>query len=381
MNGGYGGAAFDFVDNFGYGGGNRDAQDQQQHQQRYLQNTPQFDVYDPSGNAMQQLFQYNTTYNSTGTTHHTFLPQLDGGASASLHINHPHMMHQQQQFTNSNPGYMDPSSSSAFLSPLDQVQSFQSSDKMLSSAGLMSFTGGLFPDHNNSLAKQADTARKENPDLWLEQMKVTCSDVSLEPLSGAEILKRVRAKTDDVVTRYLPCVDFLVRCQQDLRAGLAAAMQKRMVRHAYRDSMTPKEFYKRYLAPLPDRFFQLNVNLMESSVLNDSVLELNKLCQDSKQVEYQGCEVMKNSFLGGMKDGESWGLRKWLSMHGGALHICNDLECILRSCQNLDRSQEATRKLSERLRPLAKQALDRLKKDVPPSHIPTFHSFIASSRH
>lgn len=380
MNGGYGGAAFDFVDNFGYGGGNNDVQDQQQQQQRYLQNAPQFDVYDPSLNSMQQLFQYNATYNSTGTTHHTFLPPHDSGTSTALRMNQSHMMHQQQQFTNSDPGYMTASSPSAFLPPLDQVQSFHSADKMLSSAGLMSFpgAGGLFPDHNNSLAKQADTARKENPDLWLEQMKVKCSDVSLDPLSGTEILTRVRAKTDDVVTRYLPCVDFLVRCQQDLRAGLAAATQKRMVRHAYRDSMTPKEFYKRYLAPLPDRFYRLNVNLMEASVLNDSVMELNKLCQDSKQVEYQGCEVMKNSFLGGMKDGESWGLRKWLSMHGGALHICNDLECILRSCQSLDRSQDATRKLSERLRPLAKQALDRLKNDVPPSYqeISTAHPYL-----
>merc|ERR1740124_904423 len=98
------------------------------------------------------------------------------------------------------------------------------------------------------------------------------------------------------------------------------------------------------------------------------MVEIKKLCSDSKRVEYQGCEVMKNTFLGGMKDGESWGLRKWLSKHGGALHICNDLECILRSCQDLERSLETTRKLGERLRPLAQQALERLRNDVPASY-------------
>ena len=386
MNGGFGGAAFDFGDSFGYGGTNGDAQDQQQHQQqqhqqRFMQNAPQFDAYDPAAIQGNPVYQYNPTYNSTASTHRTFLPPIDGtNAAASLHINNAHMMQQQQQqqqqYIPSNQVYLQ--SPAAFMPPLDSIQSLQSPEKLLSSTSILPFQNGLFPDPMNSTAKQADKARKANPDLWLENMRIKCSDVSLEPLSGTEVLKRVRAKTDDVVTRYLPCVEFLVACQQDLRAGLAAATQKRLVRHAYRDSMTPKEFYKRYLNPLPDRFYQRNTTLMENQVLNSAVVEISKLCQDSKRVEYQGCEIMKNTFLGGMKDGESWGLRKWLSTHGGALHICNDLECILRSCQDLDRSQDTTRQLSERLRPLAKQALERLKNDVPASYqeVSTAHPYL-----
>jgi hypothetical protein len=117
---------------------------------------------------------------------------------------------------------------------------------------------------------------------------------------------------------------------------------------------------------------------MEQDVLVEAVGEIKKLTEDCQRVEQQGCEVMKNTFLGGMKDGESWGLRKWLSKHGSALHICNDLECILRSCQDLDRNLESTKKLGERLRPLAQQALKRLQTDVPSSYqeVSTAHPYL-----
>lgn len=384
MNGGFGGAAFDFGDAFtGYG--NNDAtQDQHQQQQpnRYMQNSSHYDQFDAQlGNpALLAGLQYNPTYNSTGTTHHSFLPAPVALNDASLqHMNSTaaHMLTSHQQAQYNAPG-------SAFGYPLDSIQSLPSPEKLLSSTdkilsnAQLSMPANLFPERNRSAAKHADAARKVNPDQWLEDMRIKCSDVSLDPLSGTSVLKRVRNKTDSVVTSYLPCVEFLVACQQDLRAGLAAATQKRVIRHAYRDSMTPRQFYNRYLDPLPDRFYQRNKNLMESSVLNKAVHEIQKLCADSKRVEFQGCEVMKNTFLGGMKDGESWGLRKWLSKHGCALHICNDLECILRSCQDLDRSRETTRKLAERLRPLAKQALDRLKNDVPSSYqeVSTAHPYL-----
>jgi hypothetical protein len=225
---------------------------------------------------------------------------------------------------------------------------------------------------------QADPAKPASDDSWLDTIQLEVPGVSLEPLSGTEVLKKARGKTDDVVTRYLPCVEFLVNCQQELRAGLANATQKRLVRHAYRDSMTPRQFFDRYLAPLVERFHRRNMHLMEAEVLSKATQEIQKLCSDAQNAQRQGCESMKNIFLGGMKDGESWGLRKWLSKHGGALHICNDLECILHACQKLDRNAEATVKLSERLRPLAKQALDRLKNEVPGSYqeISTAHPYL-----
>lgn len=229
------------------------------------------------------------------------------------------------------------------------------------------------PTHATSSSSSSSVGLPTNSyfaqqDDWLNDVQLEISGLSLTPLSGAEIMRRLRDKTDHVVTRYLPCVDFLVACQQELRAGLAAATQKKYSRHVYRDSMTPRQFYNRYIGPLADRFFRKNVHIMESSLLASAVQEIQKLCQDALSVEHQGCEVMKNTFLGGMKDGESWGLRKWLSKNGCALHICNDLECIVNALQKLNRTEESTRKLAELVRPLAKQALDRLKADVPSSY-------------
>jgi len=107
---------------------------------------------------------------------------------------------------------------------------------------------------------------------------------------------------------------------------------------------------------------------MNNDNISAAVKELQTLCANAKEVESQGCEVVKNTFLGGMKDGESWGLRKWLSKQGGALHICNDTECLSTSCQKLDRELDSTRKLAERLRPLAASALKKLKSEIPSSY-------------
>eukprot|EP00751_Fragilariopsis_kerguelensis_P049489 CAMPEP_0171029902 /NCGR_PEP_ID=MMETSP0736-20130129/36707_1 /TAXON_ID=186038 /ORGANISM="Fragilariopsis kerguelensis, Strain L26-C5" /LENGTH=473 /DNA_ID=CAMNT_0011471823 /DNA_START=1032 /DNA_END=2449 /DNA_ORIENTATION=- len=107
---------------------------------------------------------------------------------------------------------------------------------------------------------------------------------------------------------------------------------------------------------------------MDNENITVAVKELQTLCANAKAVESQGCEVVKNTFLGGMKDGESWGLRKWLSKHGGALHICNDTECLSNSCQKLDRDLDSTKKIAERLRPLAENALKKLKSEIPSSY-------------
>jgi len=203
---------------------------------------------------------------------------------------------------------------------------------------------------------------------WMREINLTVPSLSLEPLSGAEIAIRIRACTQDVLRRYIPCVDFLVQCQQELRKGLAVAQPKQSGRRYRHSAMTPRQFWQTYIEQLPNRFYMTNERRMESVPLQEAVQGLHKLRTDAKTAVNQGCEAVKNTFLGGMKEGESWGLRKWLSKNGNALRTCTDLECILRACKELDKSKETTKKLAAFLRPLAKETLDRLKKDVPPSY-------------
>ena len=211
--------------------------------------------------------------------------------------------------------------------------------------------------------------RKTKPkEEWLEKIQAKVSGVSLEPMSGTQIIDLLRKRANEVLTRYLPCVDFLVQCQQELRKGLQVATTKRYVNHGFRDTYTPRQFYQEYISQLPSRFYQKNVRVMSKENIMVAVKELDKLVANAKGAESQGCEAVKNTFLGGMKDGESWGLRKWLSKQGGALHICNDTECLSTSCQKLDREEESTKKLAERLRPLAAAALKKLKSEIPASY-------------
>jgi hypothetical protein len=344
MNGGF--SFFDF-DSYVSGAQQPSAQQGQPHQ------GPCYDGYDPSVAPAPIAHPYIPTQGFHGATN-PFVPP-------------PYI-----------PAGLDPNPLSNHV--VQRHQGMPKVDKSMAVASMTSpmMTYSIFEAPDIRSITQADPAKPASDDSWLDTIQMNVSGISLQPLSGTEILRRVRGKTDDVVTRYLPCVEFLVNCQQELRAGLASATQKRLVRHAYRDNMTPTQFFSRYLAPLVERFHRRNMHLMEADVLSDATQEIQKLCNDAQNVQHQGCEAMKNTFLGGMKDGESWGLRKWLSNHGGALHICNDLECILYACQKLDRSAETTVKLSERLRPLAKQAMDRLKNEVPGSYqeISTAHPYL-----
>ena len=362
----------------------RGLEQQQQQQQTYGMPAPCFEIYDPNQNlGLHTGMAYNPTahiYVPSPQQAQALLPSLLEPIPLDTRViqrQHP-QVHQSHYSVPNDYGLIDP------MSTADKLMSSPLGDKIVSSSGMhMHFAGHSTMSSYASLFSDtpAEAARKENTDIWLDTIQISVSGLSglsLTPLCGSDVLKRVRGKTDDVVTRYLPCVEFLVSCQQELRAGLQAATQKRLYRSNYKDSMTPKQFFSRYLSPLPDKFYNRNKTLMESKVLNDAYTEIKKLCEDARIVEYQGCEGMKNAFLGGMKDGESWGLRKWLSRQGGAMQICTDLECILISCQKLDRSEETTIKLAERLRPLAKQALERLKNDVPSTYqvISTAHPFL-----
>jgi hypothetical protein len=386
-------AAYD-LDSFGNGGyqGASPAACIQQPQQRYVPNNgPCMDDYDPTRLLDPiNMATYNPTGGRTGLngtsanhqTHHTRMPSNVAGVPSAPS---PAAGMQSQGLLDFEP---IPLSTKVLrrLNPHQPVA--HSNSKAVPRAGLArelasSPLSDLFP------SSIASNAQYINPDAWLHGIKLTVSGVSLEPLSGTEVVKRLETRTGEVVTRYLPCVDFLVQCQQELRKGLAAASTKRLVHNMFRDSMTPRQFYNQYISNLPERFYRKNQRKMKPENLSAAVKELQKLCADARAVESQGCEVVKNTFLGGMKDGESWGLRKWLSKHGGALHICTECECVLHSCQKLDRSIDSTRKLSEKLRPLAKKALLRLKSDVPSSYqeqssahpyLPFFHRLESALR-
>jgi hypothetical protein len=108
---------------------------------------------------------------------------------------------------------------------------------------------------------------------------------------------------------------------------------------------------------------------MPRKEFNDSCEGIKKLLGDVREAEQKGSfEGMKNSFLGGMRDGESWGLRKWLSKNGGALKICNDIELIWGALRDFPREDASIKELAKILRPKAKNALKRLQDGVPKAY-------------
>jgi hypothetical protein len=360
------GAHYGGFDPYGSSSQQQQSHSSQQQQQNSHQG-PGYEGYDPSVPNNNNALSYAYNPSVTAPTAAFLPPFMPNTTMEAYSMSHS----QEQQQKKSVYSMNHHSSSSSSLASATPIMAYSSifDSPTLDPIGTLSITSSL---------QQADPAQPASDDSWLETIQLEVSGISLEPLSGTLVLQRVREKTDNVVTCYLPCVEFLVNCQQELRAGLAHATRKKLVRHAYRDNLTPRQFYNRYLAPLADRFHQRNQQLMQRDVLEKATQEVSSLIQEALKVQSQGPEAMKNAFLGGMKDGESWGLRKWLSKHGSALHICNDLECILNACQKLERGKETTVQLSQRLRPLAKQALTRLKNDVPPSYqqVSTAHPYL-----
>ncbi|KAL7441267.1 hypothetical protein ACHAXM_007746 [Skeletonema potamos] len=219
-------------------------------------------------------------------------------------------------------------------------------------------------DHSSQPVQQIDPL--------LETVSLKVSSVSLDPLSGNQVVTHIRTKTDDVTTRFIPCVDFLVNCQQELRQGLQVAQRRRVTNNGRgtrtTPNMTPRQFHTTYVAPLPRRFERSNQSIMAREHLDSAKLQLQQLVKESAMAIPQGCDHVKNAFLGGMRENESWGLRKWLSKHGGAGSICNDLEEVMRTVKSLKKDENTTKRLAEMLRPIASQAHDRLKKDVPQAY-------------
>lgn len=320
------------------------------------------------------------------------------GAAAALTLTNRSEQHQRQQQQQQHSTHRRQSSLDELLLMHPSIMAGFPLDSFPLTNVFSSSANGPRPDLASSLSSNMMTLihnQDYNNNLFdgsLERIQLEVSSISLEKMSGNEVISRVRERVDDVLTKYIPCVEFLVQCQQDLRKGVEFATQRRQApysRSRSAQNMTAKQFYISYVEPLPQSFQRTNQFKMDHKSLNEAVEDLQKLLQDSKRSVQLGCEAVKSNFLGGMKEGKSWGLRKWLSKHGDALRVCTDLECILHACQKLSKDEDTTRRLAELLRPLAKRVLDRLRSDIPVSYqqhstahpyLPFFHRLEAALR-
>ncbi len=95
-------------------------------------------------------------------------------------------------------------------------------------------------NHNNFIINQSQgnngdnlhhqistsTATKKPTDM-LSNFTIKISSLSVEPLSAHEILEKITTRSTEVITKYLPCVEFLVLCQQELRQALNMVQNSR----------------------------------------------------------------------------------------------------------------------------------------------------------
>jgi hypothetical protein len=142
-----------------------------------------------------------------------------------------------------------------------------------------------------------------------------------------------------------------------------------------------------YLQPLSDRFYRKYYGIMPTDHLQTATNAIRQLLVETKKSESLGCDQMKVAFLGGMREGQSWGLRNWLSKYGSALQVCNELEMILIAMQKLDPSSTFTIDLASQTRKEASYARNRLLQEVPKAYqqfssahpfLPFFHRLDAA---
>jgi len=84
-----------------------------------------------------------------------------------------------------------------------------------------------FEEETLTLSLSLSSPQKIRPEDVLADFTILISSLSMEPLSAHDVLERVENRSLEVVTRYLPCVEFLVLCQQELRNALEMATQRR----------------------------------------------------------------------------------------------------------------------------------------------------------
>ena len=121
--------------------------------------------------------------------------------------------------------------------------------------------------------------------------------------------------------------------------------------------------------------------------LKNATDAIKTLVAETKKTESLECLEIKRNFIGGISEGQSFGLRKWLSNYGSALKICDELEMILVAVQKLDRSSNSTINLASQIRKEASVTRARLLRDVPKAYqqisrahpyLPFFHRLEAA---
>lgn len=77
-----------------------------------------------------------------------------------------------------------------------------------------------------NIQQYKESHQEQIPGSLIANYTISIISLSTSPLSGTDILNIVEQRTKEVETLYLPCVDFLVICQQELRHALTAATLK-----------------------------------------------------------------------------------------------------------------------------------------------------------
>ena len=212
---------------------------------------------------------------------------------------------------------------------------------------------------------------------WLDEFSLAVPEIALEPMTGRQLHQRIESQLEAIERNYIPCVQFLVQCQQELRR---AVQLSNSVSSQRKKLMSLPKFHQLFVQTLPNKFYHKQSwsnksrNPQHLQERNLAFQELKQLSNDAQKVAEtseaqlsRNYESVKAAFLGGMREGESWGLRKWLSKHGKGLQICTDLECILRALNDKDNKVNVN-KLAHLFRPSTQHTLHQLRRDIPSSY-------------
>ena len=128
-------------------------------------------------------------------------------------------------------------------------------------------------------ALDAAAVPSDRGDPVLEQVAITVPMLTVLPLSGNAVIRHLRDKLEEVGTRFLPCVDFLVHCQLEVRQGLELAQ---------RGQLTPSQFLAATVTTLPEQFEQRSAGRMPLSHLEAALVGLVGLVKDAKATTPHG---------------------------------------------------------------------------------------------